>query len=374
MKPIKNLLFFLLFFVSSPFSFGQAPQTSPSRDQVLEVTYYKGRPFAYQRVGEWTWYELFPRASDWKPRAGELPVAAVKLYVRDEAGTVHVKVTVLRGRNHEIEDFVADYSVGTAKIAVKELSGFGVVPFEISLVRAPATVASLPEITNLTKSLQVSVEPSVSSIPTFKARFVNTSAKPVTGFAYRTSLSGQTKISAMPQGRAGGVLIAPGDDYERTIRYPMKLITESTGEVPEALPGLQLNVLAVMFADGSYEGDAVQAVRFRGYKLGEKIQLSRLLELLHSKSAASSETFAAKVDELPYTISTADVAPLLAEFPGLPEGETENMRSAAEVSASDIEKAFRSTFGNGASIDQKVFADAVKGAIVRCEKWLNSLP
>ena len=97
MKPIKNLLFFLLFFVSSPFSFGQAPQTSPSRDQVLEVTYYKGRPFAYQRVGEWTWYELFPRASDWKPRAGELPVAAVKLYVRDEAGTVHVKVTVLRG-------------------------------------------------------------------------------------------------------------------------------------------------------------------------------------------------------------------------------------------------------------------------------------
>jgi hypothetical protein len=178
----------------------------------------------------------------------------------------------------------------------------------------------------------------------------------------------------MPQDRAGGVLIAPGDDYERTIRYPMKLITESTGEVPEALPGLQLNVLAVMFADGSYEGDAVQAARFRGYKLGEKIQLSRLLELLHSKSAASSETFTAKVHALAYTISTADVAPLAAEFPGLPEGETENMRSAAEVSASDIQKAFRSTFGNGASIDQKVFADAVKGAIVRCEKWLNSLP
>jgi hypothetical protein len=377
MKPIRNLLFLPLVLCGSfAISTAQAPQqpTATPRDSVVEVTYYKGRPFAYQAVGGWTWYDFFPRISGWKPRSGELPVEAVKLYVREEADGVRVKITVLRGRNLEIEDFVADYAVGPTKTAVRELSDFGVTPFEISLVRAPKTVAALPEITNVTKSLDVSVEPVISSLPAFKARFLNTSAKPVAGFAYQTSIDGRTKISAMPQNRDGGELIAPGAPYDLTIRYPTAPITESTGEIPEASHGLQLNVLAVIFADGSYEGEAIQAARLRGYKLGEKIQLTRLLELLHSKSAASSETFAAKVDQLPYAISTADVGPLTAEFPSFPESEVENLRSAAEVSSSYIQKAFKSTFGRGASIDQKVFPDAIKGAIAKCEKWLNSLP
>lgn len=370
---LLSLPFLICFSAASLFA-QAVQQNGVPRAYAVEVTYYKGRPFAYQRVGEWTWYELFPRIADWKPRAGELPVAAVKLYVREEAGGVRVKVTALRGRNHEVEDFVADYAVGNTKTAVRELADFGVAPFEVSLVRAPSTVASLPAVTNNTKSLEVSVEPAVSSLPSFKARFSNTSAKPVTGFAFRTSIDGQTKLSGMPQDREGVTLIAPGASFERFFRYPMKLITESTGEVPEAVPGLQLNILAVLFADGTYEGDPIQAARLRGYKLGERIQLTRILTLLRSKSASLSETLAAKVEELPYAISEADIRPLAAEFPGLPPGEIENLRSAAEVSSSDIQKAFKGTFGRGTSIDQKAFADAVKGAIAKYEKWVNSLP
>jgi hypothetical protein len=129
-----------------------------------------------------------------------------------------------------------------------------------------------------------------------------------------------------------------------------------------------------MFADGSYEGNAVQAARFRGYKLGEKIQLTRILEALASPAAAKPDTLAARVGELSYRIAAADVRSLAAEFPGLPEAELENLRSAAEVSANDIQKAFQARFGKGAAMDQAVFADAVKAATAKCERWLNSLP
>jgi hypothetical protein len=204
MKKIKSLLTLLsLIFCSCIFLFGQANQKEPailSRDYVVEITYYKGRQLAYQRIGEGAWYDLFPRIADWKPHTNELPVAAVRISPREEGVAVKVKVTTLRGPNHEIEDFVAEYTVSVAKTSVQELANFGVAPFELKLVRAPSTVAELPSITNETKSLVVSVEPASSTLPSFKARFVNSSAKQVTGFSYRTSINDETKLIGMPQG------------------------------------------------------------------------------------------------------------------------------------------------------------------------------
>lgn len=369
--------FILLFLLCGTFSFSfahanQAP--AASRGHAIEITYFKGRPFAYQRVGEWTWYGAFALTPDWKLKMGEPVVQAVKLYSRDEAGSVKVKVTVLRGTNHEVENLVAEYTIGEKTTVVDGLANLGIVPFEIRLVRAPSTVAELPMIKNTTKSLVVGVEPSSSTLPTFKATIVNGSAKPVTGFAWRTSINDVTKLSGMPQDRKGGTLIAPGATHSQIIRYPMNLTTVSTGEVPQAQAGLQLNVTAVMFADGSWEGDRVEAARLRAYKLGEKIQLARILTLFRSASAATQETLALKVDELTYKIYRSDVSELAAEFPGFPESEVENLRSAAQVASSEIQKSNRESFGKGSAIDPKIFGDAVKGMILRCENRLNTLP
>jgi hypothetical protein len=178
----------------------------------------------------------------------------------------------------------------------------------------------------------------------------------------------------MPQQFDGKPLINPGSFYEKDFPYALKSITQTTGEMPQPIEGLQLNVVAVIFMDGTYEGDRVDAARFRAYKLGEKIQLTRILELLRSRSAASWETLAPKVDELSYKIMSTDISPLLTEFQGLSAGETENLRSAAEVSANRIEKDFVGTFGTGKTIDPAVFSTAVNGAIAKCQKWLDSLP
>src|SRR6185369_5592612 len=74
-------------------------QQSLSRAYVVEVTYFKDRPFAYQRIGGWTWYGAFQLVAGYKSAAGVLPVEAVKLYTREEEGVVKVKIAVLRGKD-----------------------------------------------------------------------------------------------------------------------------------------------------------------------------------------------------------------------------------------------------------------------------------
>lgn len=356
------------------FSFAQTNPSAATRDYVVEVTFQKGRPFTYQRVGEWTWYGAFGLTDDWKAKVKGPRIQAVKLYPRDEAGAVKVKITLLRGNDFEVEDLVAEYALGDKKTVVTELANFGIAPFELRLVRAPATVAELPVIKNDTKSLLISVEPLTSTLPSFKATFMNSSEKPVMGFAFTTSINDVTMRSGMPKDRHGGILIAPGAIYNLTLPYPMNATTESTGEVPQARVGLRLNVLAVIFADGSYEGDAMQAARFRGYKLGEKIQLKRIIDLLRSPSTATAAAFAIKVEELSYKIDRSDVTGLAAEFPGLSEAEIENIRVYAQVSSADIFKDLKATIGKGSSMDGTTFNDAVKGAKVKYEMWLDSLP
>jgi hypothetical protein len=376
MNKNKLLLPFLLFTfgVVLTTSGQDVKQTSASQNYALEVSYIKGRPFVYQRIGGWTWYDGFQIVQGFQPEAGVLPVGAVKLYTREEAGSVKVKVTILRGRNIEFEYNVAEYTVGEEKVALRDLARFGVIPFEVSLVRAPSTAAYMPKVNNSTRSLVVSVEPVVSNLPTYKIRVLNNSAKAVAGFSYNTWLEGRRRFTGMPQQFDGTPLITVGNSYEKEFPYALKTTTESTGEVPQPIEGLELNILAVIFADGTFEGDRVEAARFRGYKLGEKIQLTRILELLRSKSAVSRELLGPKVDELNYKITLADVTPLLTEFQALPDAEAENMRSAAEASASRIQKDLAGTFGSGKAINSAVFAAAVNAAIAKCQKWLDSLP
>jgi hypothetical protein len=375
MKQIKLLLSVSVILMVSTSAFTEENKTPSLSDNfVLEVMWAKGRPFAYQRIGGWTWYDGFQRVSAAEQSASVRPVEAVKLYPREEAGAVKVKVTVLRGANLEFEDVVSEYTVGIEKVTIGELAKFGVAPFEIGLVRAPATTAYIPKILNNTKSLVVSIEPIESNLPAYRIRVLNSSSKPVACFSYNTFLEGRRRYTGMPQQFDGTPLITPGSSYEKVFPYALATTTQSTGEVPQPIPGLQLNVLAVIFTDGTYEGDRLDAARFRGYKIGERIQLTRILAVLRSKSAESWDTLAPSVDAISYKITISDIEPVLKEFPGLPEGEAENIRSAAEVSAAKIEKDFVATFGTGKKIDPTVFSAAVNAAIAKCQKWLDGLP
>lgn len=365
---------FVLVFTTAGWAFAQSDQrATAAQNYAVEVTYYKGRQLAYLRIGQGAWYGLFQRIDEWKLKTGELPINAVRILTRDEGGVVKARVSVLRGPHLEVEDFVAEHALSDKASIIADLTNFGVVPFELKLVRAPSTVAELPSIVNGTRSLLVSAEAVEAPLPSFTAKILNTSTKRVAGFGYRTLIDGVTKISGIQQRRDGLNLFGPGVTYLITLPYPVTQTVESTGEVPQARTGLQFELAAVMFEDGTFEGDSRPAGMFRAYKVGEKIQLSRILNLLQSPAATSPEALAAKVNELKAQITIADVTPMAALFPGFTEANMQAVRASAESSASAVQKEFKAAFGGGTT-DPAAFAESVKAATTKYEKWLKSLP
>lgn len=354
---------------------GFAQPRSLTETHALEVNYAEGSPLAFQRIGGWTWYAGIRRVDGYKVSAGGRSVNAVKIYTREEAGVTKAKLTVLSGPNLEFEENVAEYTVGPQPVVTSELSSFGVVPFKLTLVRASATVASLPTINNQTKSLIPRVEPIAAQVlPGYKLVITNNSPKAVAGFAYNTWWDGRPRFTGMPQQHDGSSLIEPGASWERAFPFALRSVTQSTGEVPPPTDGLQLNISAVIFTDGTYEGDRMEAARFLGYKQGEKVQLRRILTLLKSDAASSATSLGPQIDKLTYHVTTSDIRPLLTAFPRLTDAEIEHVRSAAEVSAHDIQKDLVGNFGSSKVIDPAVFKDAVKAAILKCDEWLAALP
>ena len=362
-----------------PSAVSQTPKndSSPPAPYVLEIMYFKGRPLAYQRIESWAWYSLFERIPDWKPTA-ETPLArAVKFYSSLGDGAVKVRVTVLEGKQLENEYPVAEYTVPeNTRIVVKELTKFGILPFELAVVRAPSTVSELPRVVNRTKSIEVSVEPKDSNLPAFKTVLFNRSSKAVSYLYLETTINGERHLSMWPHNSEGVVLIEPGEEFEQTVRYPLKNITSSTGETPEARSNLVLTVMSVVFADGTYEGDPFSAAQFRGSQLGEKIALSRILNVLRAKYD-STDDLAETISNLNISLDDAVFGKLLTEFQGLSDKEKAGVRIWGEGATRRTQKTFASEFTTQrqlSGISPVSLQTWAKSQIKRYQTWLDALP
>lgn len=375
---MKRFIFILVIFFA--FSASYVPAQSRPAGHALEVTYLKGRPFAYQRIGQWAWYALFARVEGWKPAAGDVPVDAVKITPHsDQGGAVKVRVSVLKGKFLETELPVGDYPIAqNAKLTLDDLSKFGVVPFEVALVIAPATVADLPAVVNQTKSLQASVAPDTASLPTFQLKLLNNSTKPVRAFTYETVADGRKRISAMPNKPEGGILIPPGQTHEEKIRVSLDSTTTSTGEVPAALKDVTVMITSVVFADGTYEGDVYQASRYRAFMLGERTQVKRILDFLRSDiSSVSMDILSGQVSDMTWYADEPAFENFVNGIGGLNEKAKDDLRETAEVMSGNVKRDFVAEFGEKrASLGAKPaeFQAWLKSAAERYQKWLSALP
>lgn len=390
---MRKIFFVVLaaLFLSAPALSQQtnAPEPAPG-NLILEVTYCKCAKPGFQMIpnvspkGAFNWYGAFPRVAGWKQPAGTLPVRAVNVLPRMDGDAVKVRVSVFVGvSSHEKEEFVGEYSIREGgRAVVKELTNFGVEPFELGVVRAAPTAAMLPSIVNKTKSLQVTVEPNSSSLPTFKAIFYNSSTKPVAAFSYETTLNGQRKISGMPQNMLGRPLIPPDTPAEKIIRSSLPPVTASTGQAENAAGDFVLTVKAVIFTDGTYEGDASGAARFRAFSVGRKIQAERISNLLQQavKNGASVEimtTLGAQVSGLSENVDEAAIKNLLAEFPSLSETEKADLPLLANAAAQDVKNSLVNEIAakkKEANLSNEAIAAWLATAGEKYKNWFSALP
>lgn len=384
---IKLLLLFVVMCFGNVSGLAQAVQKkSVPSELALKITFYRGKPTAYHSIAEASakpsgvWFALFQKIENWQPPSADaLPVRAVNFLSRFEGNAVRINVSVFTGhRSFEKDEFVADYLIGeNEKVQVKELSKFGVEPFEIAVVRVTPTVAALPSIVNKTTSLEVaSIEPNYSTLPSYKVKLLNNSSKAVSAFAFKTLLGSRPGISSMPHELEGAVLIKPGGTYERTIRSsvrPEKNASEGTAATAENETFI---ISSVIFEDGTFEGEIGEAQNFLGFTLGRKSQLKQIVPLLEK---ASEEDFkngelSRQISNSSIVIEEADFNEYIKNLSGLTDQSKATFRRSAESTSRDVKKMILDELKTFEANQNKLKAAAIQNWIKATkEKYKNWL-
>lgn len=360
----------------------------------LEVTHLKGREPAYDVVHasgpapRGTWYGLFGRVPGWRPAEGSLPTRAVNVVSRMEGDQVRVVVSVHQGeRFHEKEAFVSTHLMRVNEgVEVGELTRFGVEPFALKVVRVGALPTNPPSLVSRAPSIVLTgVAPTGdTTLPTYRVSVQNLSAKDVAALCVEVRVGGERQLSTIRQGHEGERLMTGGGTYELELPGANEARPTAEGYAPAAPPDQEVRVTAAVFADGSFEGDARTAARFRAFVHGRRTQLARIVPLLREALAGADDAdgvtaakrFHERVSALGDRAEEADVNALWKEFPTLDRGT--NLKLTLEITMNgvkrevlrEVEKFALSEMEQPGAGDFRAWLGASKE---RYERWLARL-
>ncbi|HEY8184816.1 MAG TPA: hypothetical protein VIF64_02040 [Pyrinomonadaceae bacterium] len=315
-------------------TYAQRSQHSNETGWLLEVTFLKGAPPAYERV-RWPesqtpgdWFGRFGKVAGWQLPAGAQPIRAVRIVPHLQGETVAVKVSVMRGEKFmDAEETVATYDLPeNEKVTIELLKGFGVEPFEIRAFRSAPLLANPPASINKTISVEiVGIEPVASDMPEYKLTLRNLSQKTIDALRVEIVAGQRAVSSGMPQGLDGKPLMLAGETVQ--VRLLMRVTADRAGDAYAPVVPLQQQVVikSVIFADGTTEGiterDMESGAGFQSVKFGRRIELQRALPLFAAalEPAATSsggvKAFRLQLEALDVGISEAELGELQQRFP-----------------------------------------------------------
>jgi hypothetical protein len=293
----------------------------------LEVTCCQGTRPTFQSVPNVIWYGRFRELDGWKPAADMLPVQAVHIASSMEGAAVRVVVSVYLGQKlFEKQEKVGSYLLQeNERLKLFDMTAFGLEPFELTAIRVEKKSASVPAVTSDVRSVEVrEVEAIDSTFPMFKLTLRNTSRKNISALFVEILVNGKLRISAMPHNRDARPLIAAGGTYEYKRQLSSDTRQEGGGYAPEPSPNQTLFIRAAVFDDGTFEGDAKVAVRYRAQTLGYRTQLAQLvaiynqaLQYTEPDAQAVLDSLLRQVNALGTEAAPLEVDKLLEEFSGV---------------------------------------------------------
>lgn len=361
MPPLRLFSFLSLLLICAPSSaVAVSAQQNPAPTRLaLEVTYFPGRKPAYQPVPGpdaklgGARYGMFGHVGPPQPRADVEPVEAVRILSRVEGDAVRVIVSTLSGRKAlEKEQQVGTYLLcETEKMNVEDLRQFGIEPFGIRLIRVTPNIAPVPPVVlkGVESLVVVSAVANESTLPSYTIKLLNQSNKNVIAVGVDVVAAGRIAITARPQGTEGQPLIAAGKSHALTVRAPSRADGTADGYAPTTPSKQQIEIKAAVFDDGTYEGDARTAAAVKGYRAGDKMELSRMIALLENAINSSETDVTAAVRNLAAQVSSvsSDAEPglvqsLLSEFPQFDKAAAGNMSGDTRGDASISEEIKRS--------------------------------
>jgi hypothetical protein len=395
MKRIISLSFLILFSIGPTLN-ARAQDAAPAPTLLsLEVTFYPGRKPAYETVPgpnakpSGAWFGLFARTKDWQTPAGAAPIEAVRVISRVEADGVHVIVSTLSGTKAlENEQQVGTYVIHeTEKITIEELRKFGIEPFEVRLLRVNPTIAPVPPVIlkGVNSVVVLNAMPKETTLPSFRIILRNQSSKNIVGLGVDVVAEGKLQLSSRPRGIEGQPLIPAGKEYWLTVAAPNRAQATPGGFEPRVPSGVEIQIMAVVFEDGTYEGNAETAVGVRGNLAGEKMELPRVISLLGNALNSSNTNVIEGLKNLESQVSSmgSDADPqilqtLASEFPKTDSSISTTIKQTMEFSATTIKTNLLKGIHQLQSEEpQSLNADLYRAWLTkskeRYEKWLARL-
>lgn len=377
----------LIFAIAATLCFivnSSAQQTAPiSSDTglLLEVVSLKGRQPSYLPVGpsklkrQGMGYGQFGWVTGWLPPKGAVPISAVGVYAYLEDETTNISVSVLRGKFRELEDQVASYKLREGEsLTVEELEGFGIQPYVIKVIR-PSLVSHAPSTLNNTRSISlVAIEPVPSTLPEYKLTLNNLSEKDIAAIKIRVMKGGILRRSSMPQGEYGAPLIKANESASIIQALNVGAVPGGRGPVSEEM---QIVIEALIFSDGSYEGDAKTVGNFLAFDVGRRTELKRMVKLFGDALAVSDARSApdklhSQLSSLSYEADESELASLVDAFPMMEKRELQFSLDAGshEIRKAMLDKLKRLEAGN---VTIAEFGEWVLRTRQLYSKWMANL-
>lgn len=374
----KIVATFLLLLLASVSIFGQnLKNNSEPNGLALEINFdEKKEPMQINvpnsQIPKGAWFSSFLRKSLKSKR-----IRAINIVSRLNEDKVEIRVSLIKGKRfHDKEETIANYSLEEGeKVLVSKLKNFGIEPIHISVVRIIPSVSPLPTVDNKTNSLQViEIAPNYSTLPTFKFKVINNSVKAVKSFSFQTKLGDKRLFSSMSRNLLARNLIEPSKTFERIFPNSYKKIRNIESQSLEIQPEQKLEISAVVFEDGSFEGDETDAARMLGMYLGRKIQLERTIaifsKLLKSTDSAKIENDISNINS---KIENKDIQSLVDKFPNVSK---RRIKIAVEVATNshkrNLIKEFNSVRKGAKDSDQII--SWLQATINKYENWLRRIP
>lgn len=395
MKKITLLSFLILFSIGVTVNaLAQDAAPAPTR-LTLEVTYYPGQKPAYETVPgpnakpSGAWFGSFGRIKSWQPPADAPEVEAVRVISRVEEDGVRVSVSTLSGRKAlENEQPIATYLIHeTEKITVKELRRFGIEPFEIRLLRVNPAIAPVPPVVlkGVDSVLVLNAMAKETTLPSFRVILRNQSSKNIVGLGVDVVADGKLQLTSKPRGIDGQPLIPGGKEYWLTVAAPNRAQSTPGGYEPRVPAGMEIQIKAAVFDDGTYEGDAETAIAVRGYLAGEKMELPKVISLLGNALNSPGTNVSEALKDLETQVSAvgSDADPqivqtLTSEFPKAGAAASSAIKQTMEFSATTIKSNLLKEIHQLQDNEpQRLNADLYRTWLTRSreryEKWLARL-
>ena len=233
------------------------------------------------------------RVPDWKPSA-EVPEQAgalqIKFWLAD--GSAEIEITAYLGkmepnsRPYEWERMtkakVLMRALGLDEtVTITETERFGIAPFDIKVSRARPWSVGQPQIINKTQALTVSGI--IEARPTYILNIRNVSHKAINAIRWYGQIRGQQTSGS---GISGESVIAPGSAFE--LRQHFEFQEEKRRTDSDRLEFERTIVIAaIVFDDGTFEGEANAAAEMAANVAGEQIQLTQINRLARSLAQSS---------------------------------------------------------------------------------------